>query len=155
MVVKTHVPYSKLLNEPRTVLAELERGDVVLDRRDDVDLVLSTAPRQAAAEASAVLAARLLRAVAGREPDLLAALLADDLTWLYWLPDDEKRQCREELVANLVAGLQTGHWEPFARVLTAWQSTAEVWSDPQLARTLAQEFPGDGPELARPGEAGS
>ncbi|MEV6348424.1 hypothetical protein [Actinoplanes sp. NPDC051851] len=39
---------------------------------------------------------------------------------------------------------------PFARNLASWRSTAEAWSDPQLARELQGPFDGDGPTLDRP-----
>jgi hypothetical protein len=65
-----------------------------------------------------------------------------------------ERRDEENLLRQLVAGADTGLLVPFARSLTSWRSTAEVWSDPQLARGLQGPFPGDGGEAVRPsGEA--
>jgi hypothetical protein len=74
---------------------------------------------------------------------------APSVPWLHWLPDDERWSCINELVLELDAGAATGNLEPFARSLRAWRSTAEVWSDPELARRLSLGFGGDGPVLDR------
>jgi len=67
-----------------------------------------------------------------------------------WLPATERLTCVQELLADLVAGADTGLFIPFARNLASWRSTAEVWSDPRLARELQGPFDGDGPILDRP-----
>jgi hypothetical protein len=63
---------------------------------------------------------------------------------------EERPACVRELLADLVAGAETGLLVPFARNLASWRSTAEAWSDPRLARELQGPFDGDGPVIDRP-----
>jgi hypothetical protein len=72
-------------------------------------------------------------------------LLAEELPWLTWLPVAERVACVEELLADLVAGADTGLLTPFARNLVSWRSTAEA-----SARELQGPFGGDGPVIDRP-----
>jgi hypothetical protein len=75
-------------------------------------------------------------------------LLVEELSWLVWLPDEERRVCVRELLADLTAGADTGR--SFAHDLASWRSTAEAWADPQLARDLRGPFDGTGPTVDRP-----
>jgi hypothetical protein len=45
-----------------------------------------------------------------------------------------------ELLDHLLAGADTGLLVPFARALGEWKSTAEIYSDPELARRLRGPF---------------
>jgi hypothetical protein len=76
--------------------------------------------------------------------------LVEELPWLHWLPESERRNCVSELLTELIAGAETGLL-PFVHSLASWRSTAEAWADPQAARELQGPFAGDGPELPRPG----
>jgi len=153
MTVRTF-SYSAFLRGPSQVLPSLDDADVILQRRDDEDLVLMRAERFEAAASGLRFAARSLAVLARRAPDLAEELLAEELPWLHWLPETERGGCVRELLADLVAGADTGLLLPFARNLASWRATAEVWSDPQLAHELQGPFPGDGPELDRPESGG-
>src|SRR4030095_1160031 len=96
------------------------------------------------------IAARSLAVLARRQRDLAEELLAEELPWLAWLPAAERLACVQELLADLLAGADTGLLTPFARNLASWRSTAEVWSDPELARRLQGPFDGDGPIINKP-----
>ncbi|GAA4207394.1 hypothetical protein [Microbispora amethystogenes] len=89
-------------------------------------------------------------AVARRNGGSAEVALAEELPWLTWLPDTERRACIRELLGHLVTEAETGEVLPFARALTAWHSTAVVRCDPELARELQGPFPGDGLEVSRP-----
>jgi hypothetical protein len=143
-------PYSTFLRGPSEVLPTLDHADVVLERRDDENIILMRAERFEAGAASLRIAARALAIVARRNSDLAEEVLAEELPWLTWLPDTERHACVHELLNHLIAGADTGELLPFARSLTSWRSTAVIWSDPELARDLQGPFPGDGPEVARP-----
>jgi PHD/YefM family antitoxin component YafN of YafNO toxin-antitoxin module len=149
MAVQTF-SYSAFLRGPTQVLPSLDDADVILERRDEENLVLMRAERFEATAAGLGIAARSLSVLARRHRDLAEELLAEELPWLHWLPETERTQCVRELLADLVAGADTGLLLPFARNLASWRATAEVWSDPELARDLQGPFPGDGPDLARP-----
>jgi hypothetical protein len=145
-------PYSQFLRGPSQVLPSLDDADVVLERRDEENLVLMRSERFEAGLSSLQIAARALALLAKRHADLAEELLAEELPWLYWLPVEERHTCVRELLAHLVAGADTGLLLPFAREVRSWRSTAEVWSDPQLARELQGPFSGDGPKVPRPKE---
>ncbi|MBB4698901.1 hypothetical protein [Sphaerisporangium siamense] len=143
-------PYSAFLRGPSQVLPSLDDADVILERRDDENLVLMRAERFEAGAATLRIAARALAILARRNSDLAEEVLGEELPWTTWLPEDERHLCVRELLGHLVAGADTGELIPFSHALTAWRSTAIVWSDPNLARRLQGPFPGNGEEVDRP-----
>ena len=151
MATKTF-PYSAFLRGPSQVLPSLDDADVILERRDEEDLVLVRQERFEASLTSLKIAARALATLARRDAGLAEEVLAEELPWLHWLPETERLACVKELLADLVAGADTGLLLPFGRSLASWRSTAEAWSDPQLARRLQGPFSGDGDDVARPGK---
>ncbi|WP_431926642.1 hypothetical protein [Nonomuraea jabiensis] len=132
------------------MLPTLDNADVILERRDDENLILMRAERFQAGVTSLRIAARALAIVARRNSALAEEVLAEELPWLTWLPETERHECVRELLGNLMAGADTGELLPFGRSLTSWRSTAVIWSDPRLAGELQGPFAGDGPEVARP-----
>jgi hypothetical protein len=146
----TEVSYSSFLRGPSEVLPALERGDVQLDRRDGEPLVMTRARRYHAWMQGIALSARMIRHLLKDDPDLAEDLLADELPWLPWMPRAEQRACLSEILTHLAAGAETGTFEPFARAVTEWEHTAEVWADPALAKRLTSDLAGDGEEIARP-----
>lgn len=61
---------------------------------------------------------------------------------------------RVRTVDHLLAGAETGLLLPFARALREWKATAEVYSDPELARRLRGPFSTeDATDVPRPGVA--
>ncbi|MBB6474975.1 hypothetical protein [Sphaerisporangium rubeum] len=143
-------PYSTFLRGPSQILPSLDDADVVLERRDDENLILMRAERFEAGVTTLRVAARALAILARRNRDLAEEVLIEELPWATWLPEDERRTCVRELLAHLLAGADTGELIPFSRALISWRSTAIVWSDPALARDLQGPFPGDGAEVPRP-----
>lgn len=143
-------PYSTFLRGPTEVLPQLDEGDVLLERRDEENLVLTSFGRFAARQEGMTLAARLLGDVVRDQADMMARLFDVELPWMRWLPETDRKECIDELLGELVAGADTGVLEPFARALAAWRSTAEVWSDPGMARRLQGPFAGDGATIPRP-----
>lgn len=143
-------PYSAFLRTPSRVLPSLADADVVLERRDEENLVLMRVERFEAAATGLTIAARSLAVLARRQRELAEEILAEELPWLTWLPAAERLACVRELLDDLVAGADTGLLTPFARNLAAWRATAEVWSDPKLARDLGGPFSGNGPAIDKP-----
>jgi len=143
-------PYSAFLRGPSQVLPSLADTDVILERRDEENLVLMRAERFEATATGLRIAARSLAILARRQRDLAEELLTEELPWLTWLPAPERLSCVQELLADLVAGADTGLLTPFARNLASWRSTAQAWSDPNLARELQGPFDGEGPLIDRP-----
>lgn len=145
-------PYSSFLRGPSQILPSLADADVILERRDEENLVLTRVERFDAVATGLRIAARSLAILARRHRDLAEEALAEELPWLTWLPDEERPNCVRELLADLLAGAETGLLVPFARNLASWRSTAEAWSDPRLARDLQGPFDGDGAAIHRPAQ---
>jgi hypothetical protein len=143
-------PYSAFLRGPSQVLPSLDDADVVLERRDDENLILMRAERFEAGVATLRIAARALAILARRNEELAEEVLSEELPWTTWLPESERHACVRELLAHLVAGADTGELVPFSRALISWRSTAVAWSDPRLAHDLQGPFPADGPDVPRP-----
>jgi hypothetical protein len=146
----TEVPYSSFLRGPSEVLPALEHGDVRLERRDAEALVVTRVGRYQAAMLGIAVTARMLRSLVKQAPDLAESLLSEELPWLTWMPPAEQMDCLSEVLNQLAAGAETGTFEPFARTVTEWEHTAEVWATPELARRLTSEFLGDGGDIAKP-----
>jgi len=149
MVNETY-PYSTFLRSPSEVIAALETSDVELERRDAQNVVLIRSDRFAATRTGMAAAAHVLRMLARRDPDLAAELFEEEFAWMHWLPEAERHHCVADLLVNLDAGADTGSLVPFALAVAAWRSTAEVWSDPNLAQRLRGPLDGDGPVIQRP-----
>ena len=81
----------------------LDDTDVILERRDDENLVLIRAERFEAGAAGFEIAARALAILARRNGDLAEEVLAEELPWITWLPETERHICVRELLANLIA----------------------------------------------------
>lgn len=145
-------PYSSFLRGPSQILPSLTDADVILERRDEENLILTRAERFEATATGLRFAARSLAILARRHREPAEEALAEELPWLTWLPEEERLTCVRELLADLMAGADTGLLIPFARNLASWRSTAEAWSDPELARELLGPFEGDGPAIDRPGQ---
>lgn len=147
------VSYSSFLRGPSEVLPALDEGDVILERRDAGSLVLTSVERFEARSEGIDVASRALHELFSRDPERAEETMSVAVPWLHWLPVGERRDCIADLVRELDAGASTGNFEPFARSLVAWKSTAEVWSDPELAKQLSAAFPGDGSAIERPAVA--
>ncbi len=89
-------PFSDLLRHPKDVTDELEDGDVLLRRRDEPDLRLSRADRDAdRAEAFSGLG-RAVRDLAVHSPAVLGEALADAFPWVELLPKRDQRLFLDE-----------------------------------------------------------
>jgi hypothetical protein len=144
-------PYSGFLRGPGAVLPAVEVADVVLERRDGDNLVLSTVSRVAAMREGFDIGAGTLRSMARRHVELLAEALRDEQPWISWLPEDDQVACVRELTDGLAASLDSGSFVRFHNDLVAWRDTAEAWADPDLAVRLGGSFAGDAGEVRRPG----
>lgn len=140
MSMATVLPFSDLIRRQTSVFPALDNTDVILQRRDGEDLVLSRAGRWNAMESALHLLARSMRLVAGANRGLAEEVFAEELPWLTWLPKDARAEAVAEILDQLLAGADTGQFMPFARALREWKSTAEIHSDPALLRRLSGPF---------------
>ncbi|MBF6190470.1 MULTISPECIES: hypothetical protein [Nocardia] len=147
-------PFSDLIRKQTSVFPALDDADVILERRDAENLVLSRSERFEAKEAATRLLARTLAIIARSNRSLAEEVFAEELPWLKWLPETGRTEAVSELLDQLIAGADTGLFIPFARDLAAWRSTAEIYAQPELARRLTGPFdPADFTEVTRPGTA--
>ncbi|NEW32197.1 hypothetical protein GV791_06425 [Nocardia cyriacigeorgica] len=147
-------PFSTLINKQTSVFPALDDADVILERRDAENLVLMRSERFEALVKGLGLAARSLAIVAKANRSLAEEVFAEELPWLVWLPEPARPQCVRELLDHLLAGAETGLLLPFSRALREWQSTAEVYSDPELAQRLRGPFTTeDAEDLPCPGSS--
>lgn len=86
----TRYSYSAFLRSPTSVLPRLETEDVVLERRNETNLVLTIEPRAGARAEGTAVTGRLLADLERERPEVLAELLERELPWLDWLPAEER-----------------------------------------------------------------
>lgn len=68
--------------------------------------------------------------------DVVVAGLAEEYPWVSFLPEGEQRRFETELLKTLRACASIGRFTAFENLIDSWAATAEVWSDPELAREL-------------------
>ena len=128
--------FSDLLRHPNDVAADLHAGDVLLRRRDEPDLLLSLAERDA--ERSDVFRALAVafRTLATRTPSALEDAVLDAFAWTEFLPVKDRRTFLEEFSRTLTASAEMDTYERLVQVVREWRATAEVHAQPSLARRL-------------------
>lgn len=143
-------PFSDLLRHPKDVSDDVADGDVVLRRRDEPDLWLSRADREA--ERSAVFAAlaRALRNLATHSPAAVAQALPEVFPWLGFLPAVDQRRFVDEFSRIVTAAAELENLSPLTQLLREWRATAEVYADPKLARRLRRPIEAAGSSVPVP-----
>ncbi|WP_371777417.1 hypothetical protein [Streptomyces sp. NBC_01438] len=139
------VNFSELVNKNKQTLARLDESpQLLLHRRDGEDLVLTTAVRAEQDRSVVSAATRMLAAMARREPgsmELLLDILPDAFPWVRFLPEPDVHAF--ELVDTMRAADSIGNSASVAQLLTAWQHSAEVHSDPELLAALTRDHEAD------------
>jgi hypothetical protein len=152
MTVAAHT-VSFMLRNSGDVLAEVELGDVLLERRDGSNVVMSTVRREQAVRDGLDMAARALGSVL-RDPALGAravAALEDALPWVGWLNVEDRGEFGEAFVRTSRACHDTSNYEPLVRLLHRWKVSAQIVNDPELAALLSRADETDAPvPLTRP-----
>jgi hypothetical protein len=146
----TERPFSDLLRRPKDVASDVDDGDVVLRRRDEPDLWLSRADREAERSAAFTAVARALRTVAVKSPAALADALADAFPWVEFLPAAERRSFVEEFSRTVTAAAELSNSAPLTQLVREWRATAEVYADPKLARRLRRPIEAAGDAIPVP-----
>jgi hypothetical protein len=146
--------FSDLINKPKTTLQPLTGStahSIRLRRRDDVDLVVTTAARYEQEHEVLGVAVRLFSAlVLHRDLESMLSLLPEVFPWVRFLPPADHRSFLEEFVATLRGALELDNFAPVAQLITEWKHTAEVHVDPTLVAALTQEADDLGPVPAPP-----
>lgn len=137
------VLFSELVNKPKDTVAKLGRSrDLRLRRRDDEDLVLTTAAR--AEQNTELVSATTRMFVALMQHDeharaLLLDVIPEAFPWVRFLPKEDVQAFLVELVGTLRAVEELDSPAPVVQVITEWRHTAEIHADPELFAALTQD----------------
>ena len=146
----TERPFSDLLRRPKEVTSDVEEGDVLLRRRDEPDLRLSRADRDADRSAAFAALGRALRNLAVHSPKALEGALGDAFPWLEFLPQADRSAFVDEFSRVVVAAADLDNYAPLGQLVREWRATAEVHADPKLARRLKRPLQAVGERIERP-----
>jgi hypothetical protein len=136
------VPFSELVQKPTDTVARLTmtRGQTLrLRRRDAEDLTLTTATRAEQEHTVVSATTRMFVALMQRDEaarSLLIDVVPEAFPWVRFLPAQDVRAFVLELVDTLRAADALDNPAPVVQVIAAWQHTAEVHADPDLAARI-------------------
>lgn len=145
-------PFSDLLRHPKDVASDLDEADVLLRRRDEPDLRLTRADREADRAEAFAAVGRTLRNLAVHSPTALGAALRDALPWLEFLPAADQRLFIDEFSRVVTAATDLDSYRPLSLLVREWRATAEVHADPTLARRLRRAIDADGERIDAPAD---
>ena len=146
----TERPFSDLLRRPKEVTTDVEDSDVLLRRRDEPDLRLSRADRDADRSTAFAALGRTLRNLAVHSPKALEDALGEAFPWLEFLPARERRAFVDEFSRVIAAAADLDNYAPLGQLVREWRATAEVYADPKLARGLKRPLQAVGQRIERP-----
>lgn len=129
-------PFSDLLRHPNEVTSDLDQGDILLRRRDEPDLRLTRADREAERALALAAFGRALRNLAVHNRKALEEALADAFPWVEFLPDVDRRTFADEFSRGSVAAAELDSYGSLSQLIQEWRATAEIHADPALARRL-------------------
>ncbi len=143
----TGIPFSQLIQHPKTAMAKLEespRRRLRLDRRDGDDLILESAARAEAEDRALSMTSQLFFSLVKNDDGARALLLslADVFPWVQFLPKDDVQAFLVELVETLRAAASVGNLAAIEPVVAAWEATAEIYSDPALLKAATAPLDG-------------
>lgn len=143
-------PFSDLLRRPKEVTDDVEDGDVLLRRRDEPDLRLTRADREAQRADTFMAIGRALRNLATNNPAALDDALGEAFPWMEFLPVGDRRLFLDEFSRVITAAAVVDSYESLSQVVREWRSTAEIHADPKLARRLRRDLDAAGDPVVRP-----
>jgi hypothetical protein len=146
------VSWSAFLREPSQVEPMLERGDVLLRRRDAEPLRLTLSSRQDHEHEVMKTAARLVASVLANPSRGFNPKTAEDqLPWTRFLPPKDRELFVTEFLKHFEACADIGDFTSVGRLLAEWKNTALVHAD-GLADRLSKPIKETGPKVRRPGK---
>jgi hypothetical protein len=143
-------PFSDLLRHPKDVAGDVEEGDVLLRRREEPDLLLSRADRDAERAETFAAVGRVLRNLAVHNPVALSQALGDAFPWIEFLPAGDRRLFVDEFSRVITGAAALENYLPLIQMLREWRASAEVHADPKLARRLRRVINAEGVPITRP-----
>ncbi len=139
------MPMSRFIQNYKPRLDELAQSDdvIVLEQRaGQPSFVLETERRAMATREANGFIADALSAVVGdaQLERAFAERLTGSLPWVRFLPQEDRLTFVEEAVETLRACAAINRYTAFTELIHDWKNTAEIYSDPQLARALRDEI---------------
>ena len=151
MTLTAEATLTDFLRDPKAIVEQLERRDVVLHRRNAADLHLSLRSRVESDDEAVGFLARVLGQVLA--DDEFRGRLAEAVAvipWVMFLPADEREDFVEEFVRTAEGAAEIGSMAALAQVLIEWKATAAIHADPTLAIELKRPIDDIGPQIAEP-----
>ena len=71
----------------------------------------------------------------------LVAALIEHEPWVRFLPADDQEAFVTEVTETVRACASIGRYTALVNLMDEWRTTAEIWSDPELAAALAADVP--------------
>lgn len=142
--------FSHLLREPKSVVKDLDDGDVLLRRRGAPPLRLTRVDRDDHRAEAYATTGHTLRNLAMRAPDALGTALLDEFHWTSFLPETDRVAFVDEFTRTVVAAADLDYFSP----LTApeeWRTTVEIHADSRLLRRLRRSSAHGGERVPCPG----
>lgn len=145
------INFSELQNQPRDVVRKVQGSpsrSVYVRRRgaDEEDLVLVTASRAAQATEALSVTTHLfveLMKHDDRVPTLVTEVLPKAFPWVRFLPAEDVRAFVVEFVDVIERADSLHNPAPLIQLLDEWQSTAEVYADPELLEIMLRDHTDD------------
>lgn len=151
MTTSTEATLTDFLRDPNAIVEKLERGDVVLHRRNASDLRLSLQSRSQADDESLRFIARLVGdALSDDTVRTRFVSVAGAIPWVTMLPTGDRQTFVEELIRTAEAAGELGSMAPLAQLLVEWKATAAIHADPLLAIELKRPIAGVGTRVPAP-----
>jgi hypothetical protein len=149
-VSTTEHAFSDLLRSPNQVVHDLERGDVVLRRRDAPDLRLTLAGRDEDRSVAFAMVGRTLRNLAAHSPDALGDAISSEFPWTSLLPPADLDEFLAEFTRAVMAASEVDTFTVIGQLLHEWRATAAVHGDSDLAGRLSSEVRTEGSPVPQP-----
>jgi hypothetical protein len=135
------MPLATFIRDYANVLDQAEEADaeVVLERRAGRASFVVAPLRRVASDRHAVeaVAGVLRHALEDKALEkLLAAGIIETFPWAIFLPAAERRLFEVDVLETLRGCAALGRFTAFEDLVDSWRVTAEIWSDPDLARRL-------------------
>ena len=145
----TEAAFSDLINKPKATLLPLTGSSahsIRLRRRDEADLMLTTAARYEQEHEIVAMAVRLFTAlIQHRDLDAMVDLLPEVYPWVQFLPPADLPQFVTEFIETLRATGDLDTVAPVVQLIAEWRHTAEVHADPSLVTILTGDLDDFGP----------
>ncbi len=139
----TTMPMATFIRDYAAVLDEVESTDdaLVLERRAGrASFVLAPLRRVEGDRHAIATVAQILRHALGSKDveKVVTAGLVESYPWAVFLPAKERAVFESEFLDVLRACAAIGRFTAFQDLVDSWQATAEIWSDPALARRASR-----------------